>query len=105
MFTPRMMFATVPVLGVLLVVLVVGTAMRPARAQDEKKDEKDKAKPVEKDKAKLREKDKVKPFEPFGQPRRVNRTTVLVLPVKSQPDAETIMALEKVFGKELEISN
>jgi hypothetical protein len=65
-----------------------------AVAQDEKKDDK-----AEKAKEKAKEKDKkARPAAPS------RRTALLVLPVKEQPDAETLASLEKLFGKELKVS-
>src|SRR5262245_3050896 len=77
--------------------LVVGAFA--AHAQDEKKDDKDKGKDKDK-KAPGKDKDKKAP----AQPKRPTRTALLVLPVKEQPDAEALAALEKVFGKDLEVT-
>jgi len=80
-----------------------------AHAQDEKKDDKDKAKSDDKDKEKKdkekkdkEKKDKEKKDK--AQPKRPVRTAILVLPVKEQPDAEELAALEKVFGKDLKVT-
>jgi hypothetical protein len=108
MLTIRLKVAAGLVL-VAALVLTGGTRVERAVAQEEtKKDEK-----PEKDKDKDKDKDKGKPDDKKKDkdkkkvpviPKRSARQATIVLPVKSQPDADTIAALEKVFGKDLKVS-